>query len=216
MTNFRRQILIKTLMLFDLAILAFSYLVAAVGIWHLTEFSSFASFISMRVKVLNFLLFLGLFYSWHLIFSAFGLYGSKRLGDRRQEIINVLKATSVAVIVLAMVAPIFRVRMITPAFIVEFWAISGVSLILCRLLMREFLASVRTHGRNLRRVLIVGTNPRAEEFARTIDGRPELGYQLIGFADEEWAGNRHFSKNGKSIVAGLDHFSDFLRAARRR
>ena len=211
MTNFRRQILIKTLMLFDLAILAFSYVVAAVGVWHLTEFSSFASFISMRVKVLNFLLFLGLFYSWHLIFSAFGLYGSKRLGDRRQEIVDVLKATSVAVIVLAMVAPIFRVRMITPAFIVEFWAISSVSLILCRLLMREFLASVRTHGRNLRRVLIVGTNPRAEEFARTIDGRPELGYQLIGFADEEWAGNRHFGKNGRSIVAGLDHFSDFLR-----
>jgi exopolysaccharide biosynthesis polyprenyl glycosylphosphotransferase len=211
MTNFRREILIKTLMLFDLAILAFSYVVAAVGIWRLTEFSSFVSFISMRVKVLNFLLFLGLFYSWHLIFSAFGLYGSKRLGDRRQEIIDVLKATSVAVIVLAMFAPIFRVRMITPAFIVEFWAISGVSLILCRLLMREFLASERTHGRNLRRVLIVGTNPRAEEFARTIDGRPELGYQLIGFADEEWAGNRHFSKNGRSIVAGLDHFSDFLR-----
>ena len=141
MTNFRRQILIKTLMLFDLGILAFSYVVAAVRIWHLTEFSSFASFISMRVKVLNILLFLGLLYSWHLIFSAFGLYGSKRLGDRKQEIVDVLRATSVAVIVLAMVAPIFRVRMITPAFIVVFWAISSVSLILCRLLMREFLAS---------------------------------------------------------------------------
>ena len=37
MTNFRRQILVKTLMLFDLAILAFSYLVLAVGIWHLTN-----------------------------------------------------------------------------------------------------------------------------------------------------------------------------------
>jgi FlaA1/EpsC-like NDP-sugar epimerase len=101
--------------------------------------------------------------------------------------------------------------MITPAFIVVFWAISSVSLILCRLLMREFLASVRTHGHNLRHVLIVGTNPRAEEFARTIDGRPELGYQLIGFADEEWEGNRDFGKNGKSIVTGLDGFSDFLR-----
>jgi exopolysaccharide biosynthesis polyprenyl glycosylphosphotransferase len=101
--------------------------------------------------------------------------------------------------------------MITPAFIVVFWAISSLSLILCRLVMRELLASVRTHGRNLRHVLIVGTNPRAEAFARTIDGRSELGYQLIGFADQEWAGNRHFGKNGKSIVSDLDHFSDFLR-----
>ena len=211
MTNFRRQILMKTFVLFDLGILAFSYVVAAVGSWHLTEFNSFAAFISMRVKVLNIVLFLGLFYSWHVIFSAFGLYGSRRLGDRKQEAVDVLKATSVAVIVLAMVAPIFRIRMITPAFIVVFWAISSVILILCRLLMREFLALVRTHGHNLRHVLIVGTNPRAEEFARTIDGRSELGYQLIGFADEEWAGNRDFGKNGKSIVTDLDHFSDFLR-----
>ena len=134
-----------------------------------------------------------------------------RLGDRKQEVVDVLKATAVAIIVLASVALIFRVRMITPAFIVVFWAISSLSLILCRLVMRELLASVRTHGRNLRHVLIVGTNPRAEAFARTIDGRSELGYQLIGFADQEWAGNRHFGKNGKSIVSDLDHFSDFLR-----
>ncbi len=181
MTNFRRRILIKTFMLFDLGILAFSYVLAAVGSWHLSEFNSFAAFFSMRIKVLNFLLFLGLFYSWHLIFSAFGLYGSRRLGDRKQEVVDVLKATSVTVIVLAMVAPIFRIRMITPAFLVEFWAISSVNLILCRLLMREFLALVRTHGRNVRHVLIVGTNPRAEEFARTIDGRSELGYQADRF-----------------------------------
>jgi exopolysaccharide biosynthesis polyprenyl glycosylphosphotransferase len=101
--------------------------------------------------------------------------------------------------------------MITPAFIVVFWAISGLSLILSRLLMREFLASVRKHGHNRRHVLIVGTNPRAEEFGRTIDSKSELGYQLIGFADEEWAGNRDFAMNGKSIVTGLDHFPDFLR-----
>ncbi len=144
MTNFRRQFLVKTLMLVDLGILALSFVLAAIQVWHLTASSSFASFISMRVKVLNILLVLGLLYSWHLIFSVFGLYGSKRLGDRKQEIVDVLRATSVVFIMLAVAAAVFRVRMITPAFIVVFWAISSVSLILCRLLMREFLASVRT------------------------------------------------------------------------
>jgi len=211
MTNFRRQVLVQTFMLSDLGILAFSYVIAAVRIWHLTAFSSFASFISMRVKVLNIVLCLGLFYSWHVIFNAFGLYGSRRLGDRKQEVIDVLKAISVAAIVLAMVARFFRVEMITPAFIVVFWAISSLSLILSRSLMREFLASVRAQGHNLRHVLIVGTNPRAEEFARTIDSRSELGYRLIGFADEEWMGNRDFAKNGKSIVTDLERFSHFLR-----
>ena len=198
-------------MLFDLGIFVVSYVVSAVRIWHLTAFSSFAAFISMRIKVPNILLFLGLFYSWHVIFSAFGLYGSRRLGDRKQEVVDVLKATSIATLVLGLAAAIFRVRMITLAFIVVFWVMSSLILILCRLLMREILAWVRTHGRNLRHVLIVGTNPRALEFARIIDDRPELGYLLIGFADEEWTENREFGTNGKSIVTDLGHFSDFLR-----
>jgi len=203
--------LIKAFVLFDLGILVVSFVAATVRIWHLTAFSSFASFISMRVKVVNTLLFLGLLYSWHVIFSAFGLYQSRRLGDRKQEGAHLLKATAVAALVLGLAAAIFRVRMVTPAFIVVFWTMSSSVLILCHLLMREFLAWVRTHGRNLRHVLVVGTNPRALEFARIIDDRPELGYHLIGFSDEEWTGNREFRKSGKSIVTDLDHFSDFLR-----
>ena len=211
MTKLSRQILLKAFMVFDLGILALSCMVVAARIWHLTEFDSFASFISMRVKVPNILLSLGLFYSWHVIFCAFGLYRSRRIGSRKQESTDILRATSVAALILGLAAAIFRVRMITLAFIVLFWVISSLTLILCRILMREFLSRVRTHGRNLRHVLIVGTNPRAEEFARTIDGRSELGYHLIGFADEEWPGNQEFGRKGKSIVTGLDHFSEFLR-----
>jgi exopolysaccharide biosynthesis polyprenyl glycosylphosphotransferase len=211
MTNFRRQILVNVLMLFDLGILALSYLVAAVRIWHLTAFGSFTSFVSMRVKVLNILLFLGVIYLWHSILATFGLYSSRRLGDRNQEFTDVLKATFLAAIVLVAVASIFQVHMITFPFIVQFFALSSSLLILCRVLIREFLAFVRIHGRNLRHVLIVGTNPRAEEFARTIANRPDLGYELIGFADDEWLGNGEFSKNGNAVVTGLDRFSEFLR-----
>lgn len=211
MTNFRRQILIKAFMLLDPLVLAFSYVIATVQTWHLTALGSFAAFFSMRIKVLNFVLFLGLLYSWHVIFSTFGLYRSKRLGDQEQEVVEVLEATAVAAFVLGIVAGVFRVRMVTLTFIVLFFATASLILILCRLLMREFLAWVRAHGRNLRHVLIVGTNRRALEFARTIDDRSELGYQLVGFADEVWTGNREFGKNGRSIVTDLDHFPEFLR-----
>jgi exopolysaccharide biosynthesis polyprenyl glycosylphosphotransferase len=211
MTTFRRQILMKAFVLFDLGILAVCYVIAAVRIWHLTEFDSFAAFFSMRIKVVNILLSLGLLCSWHVIFSAFGLYRSRRLGDQKREAADILKATALAALALGVAAVLFRVRMITPALITVFWGMSSAILVVCRLSMREFLAWVRKHGRNLRHVLIVGTNARAEEFARTIEGRPELGYQLIGFADEEWTGNRGYGKTGKSIVTDLDHFSVFLR-----
>jgi len=210
-TNFRRQILIKTFMLVDLWILAVSYVVTAVQIWHLTAFRSFTAFISMRVRLPNLLLFLGLFYCWHVVFSVIGLYGSKRLANRRQEAMDILKATSIATFVLGLAVAVLQVRMITLPFLLMFWASSSLILILCRSLMRETLAWVRTHGHNLRYVLIVGTNHRALEFARIIEGRPELGYQLIGFVDGEWRESRKFRTNGKSVVTDLESFSDFLR-----
>ena len=211
MTNFRRQILLKMFMLLDPGILTFSYLFAAVLTWHLTEFNSFAAFFSMRVKLWNFLVFLGLFYFWHVIFSSFGLYGSRRLGERKQEVVVVLKATSVGALVLGFVAAFFRVRMITPGFIAAFWIIATFTIICSRLALREFLRRTREHGRNLRHLLIIGTNSRALEFARAIEGRPELGYQLVGFADEEWIASQGFGMNGTHMVSDLEHFSDFLR-----
>jgi hypothetical protein len=39
---------VQSLLLFDLGRVAFSYVLAAVGIWHLTAFSSSASFLSVR------------------------------------------------------------------------------------------------------------------------------------------------------------------------
>src|SRR5579872_290233 len=204
MTNFRRQVLLKMYMLLDPGMLTFSFLVATVLIWHLREFTSFASFFSMRIKLSNIVVFLGLFYIWHLIFSAFGLYGSRRLGDHREEAVVVLKATSTGVLVLGFVAAFFRVRMITPAFIALFWIAATSTIILSRLTLREFLRRARIHGRNLRHLLIIGTNSRAMEFAHAVEGRPELGYQLVGFVDQEWAGNCECGKSGKSIVSDLE------------
>src|SRR5665213_302696 len=109
MTNFRRQFLLKTFMLLDPGLLTLSFMVAAIHTWHLTEYDSFATFFSMRIKLSNILVFLGLFYFWHLIFSAFGLYGSRRLGDRKEEAAVALKATLAAALVLGFVAAFFRV-----------------------------------------------------------------------------------------------------------
>ena len=198
-------------MLFDPMVLALSYFIAAARVWHLTEFTSFAAFFSMRIKLFNILVFLGMFYSWHVIFRIFGSYGSRRLGNRKEEGVVALKAVSASVLMVGIVAAILRVKMITPDFIVIFWVIAAFTILLSRLALREFLKRVRIHGRNLRNLLIVGTNPRAVEFASAIEGRPELGYQLIGFVDQPWSGNQEFGKSGNSIVADLDHFSDFLR-----
>jgi exopolysaccharide biosynthesis polyprenyl glycosylphosphotransferase len=123
----------------------------------------------------------------------------------------VVKATSAGTLVLGFVATFFRVEMITPSFLATFWVVAVLAIILSRMALREFLRRAREHGRNLRHLLIIGTNPRAVDFAAAIEGRPELGFYLVGFADEEWTGKREFEKTGKSIVCDLEHFPDFLR-----
>ena len=67
------------------------------------------------------------------------------------------------------------------------------------------------HGRNLRNLLIVGTNPRAVRFARKIEAKPELGYRIIGFVDDDWDGIQEFHRTGYRQVSSLDQFPDFLR-----
>src|ERR1700685_4363370 len=93
MMTIRRQLLVKMFMLLDPSLLTFSFLVAAIPTFHLMELKSFAQFFSMRIELSNILLFLGLFYSWHVIFASFGLYGSRRLGSRSEEAVLVLRAT---------------------------------------------------------------------------------------------------------------------------
>jgi lipopolysaccharide/colanic/teichoic acid biosynthesis glycosyltransferase len=101
--------------------------------------------------------------------------------------------------------------MITPLFLVLFWGLGTGITILGRFALRYSLANIRLHGRNLRHMLIVGTNPRAVEFAREIGKRPELGYQLIGFADQASVADDMFKKSGYPLVTDFKGFPSFLR-----
>jgi exopolysaccharide biosynthesis polyprenyl glycosylphosphotransferase len=57
----------------------------------------------------------------------------------------------------------------------------------------------------------VGTNSRAIRFARKIEAKPELGYRIIGFVDDDWSGTPEFHRTGFRQVASLDQFPKFLR-----
>jgi exopolysaccharide biosynthesis polyprenyl glycosylphosphotransferase len=211
MTNLRRQFLLKVFTLSDLAIMVASFASAALAESYLTAHMSFGEFLSMRIKLQNIVLFLGLLAVWHGVFSAVGLYQSKRLEARRNEVKDVLTATSIGTLALIVAGALFRIRMITPIFLISFWVVGSSTTVVYRLLLRPLLAWVRIHGRNLRRILIVGTNERAVRFARSIESRPELGYELMGFVDEEWPGREVFRESGYSIVADCEHFPQLLR-----
>jgi len=76
-----------------------------------------------------------------------------------------------------------------PEFLGIFWLASTAGAILSRLWQCEAcLKRLRLNGRNLRDMLIVGTNPRAIQFAEKMRQNPALGYRVMGFVDQEGRG----------------------------
>ncbi len=207
----RRQLLVNVFKLFDLVLMALSFALASLPDLIGDGGTSFAEFFSMRVKVGNFVIFAGMVVAWHIIFSVYGLYHSKRLSGLRSELIDVTKATSLGTLIIFVASVLFKIAMATPLFLVLFWFVSSSLTVSSRMVLRYVLHRVRVHGRNLRSILIFGTNPRAVEFARKIERRPELGYQIIGFADTQWTGTDEFRGTGYPLACDFESFPQFLR-----
>lgn len=207
---YRRKLLLNSLKLFDLFLMlasfAFSMLVVSSGL----HFGSFQELLAMRIKLSNFAIFLAFMVAWHIIFSLFELYHSRRLSSVRREAMDVTKATTAGATVLLVGALVVHIRLVTPVFLIFFWAAATFSIIVSRFLMRLVLRRLRLRGRNLRNVVIVGTNDRALAYARRIESRPDLGYRVRGFADFAER-SAQIEPAGYALVANLDNFAEFLR-----
>ncbi len=82
--------------------------------------------------------------------------------------------------------------------------------LLSRAVLRGTLGYLRTKGRNLRFIVIVGTNSRALRFARIIQSRKELGYRIRGFVDMLWSGSGMVQKEGYSLLGGFGDFGSII------
>jgi exopolysaccharide biosynthesis polyprenyl glycosylphosphotransferase len=172
---------------------------------------SLAQFLHLRIKLGNFVLFALLLLIWHSILLLCGLYQSRRMSTRRSEAIDTLKATGLASVCLMLAGALFSKNIVTPAFVGLFWLFSFDSIIAVRLIIRFFLARARRHGKNLRFMLILGTNARAIQFARRIESRPDLGYRILGFIDDEWAGGSSVRETGYPICCDFVGLAEYLR-----
>ncbi len=210
MRDLRRQIHLNAFQLFDLFLMGISFLLGALAVSQEVEQISFDSFLSMRIKVQNFAIFLGILFIWNKVFMFFGLYNSRRFSTRRREIIDTLKATSAGTLIIFLAGVFLRFSLVTPIFLGVFYSSINVFTILSRLLGRFMLGQLRVRGRNLRHMLIIGTNPRSARFARKIDANPQLGYKIIGFVDDEWSGISEFQQAGYTLVANIKNFPAFL------
>lgn len=206
-----RKVFSTGLKVFDLLLMVSAFVVSTLPLYRRVGRFGLAEFFSMRVKLGNLVLFLSFMLAWHILFNVFGLYGSKRMSRRWEEMRDIVAATTLGTCMIAASALAFHIWVVNRIFLALFWLLSTSSVILSRVVIRTALAYARRHGRNTRNLLVIGTNSRAISLVKRIQSKPELGYRILGFADENWEGVETVQKEGYSMVSDLDSLPGYLR-----
>ena len=209
--NDRHRPSMNFLKLFDIVLVVLAFGLSTVFIVQEEQRVSLAQFFSLRAKVSDFVIFGLALFLCHLVLCVCGLYTPMRLSSRRAELGNLLPATTLCVSCFLAVGWVFSIRMMTLQFLAVFWALSTTVLCAARLALRLVHGYIRIRGKNLRYLLILGTNPRAAEFARRVLASRDSGYRLLGFVDDEWAGTTEFSETGFQVLSDYAGLADFLR-----
>jgi len=209
--NDKRRLIIGLLQLCDLFLIAMVFVLTAAFLAEAKHEISLARFFAMRTRIVNFAIFIVALALCHIAFRLCGLYRSRRLSRRRTEFIDVLEAMTLSSVCFAVLSVSFHIRVITVPFLVLFWAVGTCIVAAVRLVLRLFAAQLRANGKDLRYMLIVGSNHRAAEFAMSIISHPERGYRLLGFVDDPWLGMDAIKPTGLSLVSGYSGLAEYLR-----
>ena len=207
MSSFRRRLLLNLLKLSDILILLAALIITSWFTLYKGNNIPFVEIFSIRLKVINFIGLLGMLFLWNFFFNVFQLYRSRRLDSGFSEWKDIVKATSAGMVVFAVLGIVFRISLFTPLFIAVFWMSSTALTVSFRVMMRVVLGKIRRYGRNLRFLLIVGTNQRAQEFVHMIEQKKEYGYHVVGYIDK----NIHRPEDKINLLGTLDDFSAILK-----
>jgi exopolysaccharide biosynthesis polyprenyl glycosylphosphotransferase len=93
----------------------------------------------------------------------------------------------------------------------SFGLTSALCFVITRSMGRALMHSLRVRGRNMRSVLIVGTNRRADSLAQDLELHSEWGYTIQGFVDEKWWYEPTSRGDQRKLLGGFDAFPELLR-----
>jgi FlaA1/EpsC-like NDP-sugar epimerase len=137
----------------------------------------------IRVKVVNLFLLLGYLALCSAVLSASGFYRSHRLSTFHQRVHEVLLACTLLTLLLLMLRWPFQLDFASNNFLIAFWVISFVVLGATREFGQTLLYYLRSRGRNLRNVVIIGEGEDVLALAAQLQNQPGLGYRVVGTID---------------------------------
>src|SRR5215813_11470365 len=193
--NFRRSVLMPLTRVFDLTAVCGVFLVTLAISSGSYSWPGLAEVLIIRIKLGNFLLFVGYIVLCSGIFSACGFYRSHRLSHWHQRLPEILFAVTFITGVLLVLGRTLPLAFATNEFLLVFWLVTFCTLVLSREIARRLLHLARLRGRNLRNVIIIGEGPDATALADRVRQEASLGYRILRIIDA-----REMAANGQ--IAG--------------
>lgn len=165
------------------------------------------------------ILLLMLIGGWHLSLVLSGLYRPVCASSRREAAVSIAQGIALATVFTALWVWTHNIaagngRAITLTMVVEsatFSATALLSLAALRLAWRDTMQLLHRRGRNVRYVLIAGTNSRATRIADMLLSDPVSGHRVVGFVDDGWHDPDAADAYRSMLVGGLDQLPELLR-----
>lgn len=210
MSRLRRRVLARGTQFLDILVMLVSLGLSLFLFSYDVRYYDPLYFFSLKVKVINFIIFAILAFVYVGIFNFLGLYDQRQLRTRLREWLDIFKAVSLSTIFLAAVSLIGKRGNVNQLVLFSFWVICTLLTIVSRVLLQDLLIYLRNKGRNLRHIVIVGSGPRALELAKKLISNRDFGYKLLGFIDDnfEISGSRAISRAKR--LCTLKEFDFFI------
>lgn len=113
------------------------------------------------------------------------LYLSQRFSHRYHEILSVLRANTIAVVCFVLLLYFFGSERLSRLTLVIYYLTSTLVLISFRMIVRNFLRSLRKRGQNLRHILLVGNGTPLKKYIDNSRIFKDSGINFKGWIDSE-------------------------------
>ena len=163
--------------LFDLLVVSMTFVAAVAISSHYFTWPTLAEFLLLRIKVVNILVYCGYLLVCSAIFSICGFYLSHRLSHWTRQTREIFVATTIITGVLLVLPR--EMKFATKEFLIVFWLINFSVLALTRVVGYHLFYYLRSRGKNLRNLVIVGEGLDAVALADRIERETTLGYRVL-------------------------------------
>jgi len=143
------------------------------------------------------------------VFVFQGLYYRSRSLSRMREFIGIARGVSLSVIILMAGSFLIKEDFSRP-FMVVFWILLIVMLDFSRYLVRWVQGNFLKKGYNVIRAVIVGSDETGQMVLNKVTKYPQMGYKIIGYVDDEAAGNRAELPQNYPFLGTMDRITRII------